>query len=207
MGVTLSAVESHLLEFGGLWPCYVSQAHHGVTPPDFGRPFVQAEELTKGHMYAFVLDSNFRTNFPPLQQADLLFRYAITAHKGTWNDGAPRDFGWGVGNPLVAVSVDGKQEGPLAHGHGFLPGGPANVFLLTLKQAEDGDGIIIRLIETAGQAVTATVTLPHLDVKKAGRTNLVEENQERLACGPGQITVPIRPFQTATIRIPTARAK
>ncbi len=41
IGITLSAVESHLLEFGGLWPCYVSQAHHGVTPPDFGREFVK----------------------------------------------------------------------------------------------------------------------------------------------------------------------
>ena len=46
IGVTLAAVDSHLLEFGGLWPCYVSQAHHGVTPPDFGRPFVKPEELT-----------------------------------------------------------------------------------------------------------------------------------------------------------------
>ncbi len=29
VGVTLAAIESHLLEFGGLWPCYVSQAHSG----------------------------------------------------------------------------------------------------------------------------------------------------------------------------------
>src|SRR5512139_2355887 len=104
MGVTLSAVESHLLEFGGLWPCYVSQAHHGVTAPDFGRPFVRPEELTKGHMYAFVLDANFRTNFPPLEQADMLFRYALTTHRGSWDEGTPRDFGWSVGNPLAAVS-------------------------------------------------------------------------------------------------------
>ncbi len=37
-GITLTPIDSHLLEFGGLWKCYVSQAHHGVTPPDFGAP-------------------------------------------------------------------------------------------------------------------------------------------------------------------------
>jgi len=201
MGVTLSAIESHLLEFGGLWPCEVSQAHHGVTPPDFGRPFVKAEELTQGHMYSFVSNSNFRTNFPPLQQADLLFRYSLTTHKGSWTDGRPRDFGWGVANPLMAVSVEGKREGPLAAAASFCQVDRPNVFLLTLKQAEDVDGIIVRLIETEGQAVTAAVTLPLVTVKKALRSNLTEENQDELAFAPHQITVPIRPFQTVTIRV------
>jgi alpha-mannosidase len=76
-----------------------------------------------------------------------------------------------------------------------------NVFLLTLKQAEDSDGIIVRLIETEGQAVTATITLPLVTVKKALRTNLAEENQDELASAPHQITVPIRPLQTVTIRV------
>lgn len=201
MGVTLSAVESHLLEFGGLWPCYVSQAHHGVTPPDFGRPFVNLDELTKGHMYAFVLDSNFRTNFPPLEQADLLFRYAITAHQGDWRAGRVRDFGWAVGNPLVAVSVGGKKRGTLAKNLGFCQVEPANVFVLTLKRAEDGDGIIVRVIETEGQAATATVTIPHLAVQKAYATNLVEENQAELTCTAHQVTAPVKAFGLATMRI------
>ena len=205
MGVTLSAVESHLLEFGGLWPCYVSQAHHGVTPPDFGRPFVKAEELTKGHMYAFVLDSNFRTNFPPLQQADLLFRYSLTTHKGNWTDGRPRDFGWGVANPLIAVSVEGKQEGPLATAASFCQVDPPNVFLLTLKQAEDGDGIIVRLIETEGQAVTATVTLPPGDGEESFSHQPGGREPGRVGSAPHQITVPIRPFQTVTIRVQPQR--
>jgi len=61
VGVTLCPLEAHLVEFGGLWPCYVSQAHHGFTPPDFGRPFVKPEELRNAHLYSFLLASNFRT--------------------------------------------------------------------------------------------------------------------------------------------------
>ncbi|NIO38856.1 MAG: hypothetical protein GTO41_00840, partial [Burkholderiales bacterium] len=52
-GITLSPIESHLLEFGGLWPNYCSQAHHGIDPPGYGADFVTTEQVTKGHMYAF----------------------------------------------------------------------------------------------------------------------------------------------------------
>ncbi|MHC4227522.1 MAG: glycoside hydrolase family 38 N-terminal domain-containing protein, partial [Planctomycetota bacterium] len=54
-GITLSPVESHLIEFGGLWPNYCSQAHHGIDPPGYGAAFVTADQVTKGHIYAFVM--------------------------------------------------------------------------------------------------------------------------------------------------------
>lgn len=204
-GVTLSAIESHLLEFGGLWPCYVSQAHHGVTPPDFGRDFVKPEELTKGHIYAFVINSNFRTNFQPVQQDDMLFRYCLTTHKGQWKEGRCRDFGWSAANPLIGVVVNGKSaKGGLERTMSFCRVDRPNVFLLTLKRAEDDGGLIIRLIETEGRSAeggTATVTLPHLTVKKAWRTNLVEENQAELSHTEHSVTVPIKAFGISTIRI------
>jgi len=203
IGVTLSAIESHLLEFGGLWPCYVSQAHHGVTPPDFGREFVKPGELTKGHIYSFVLDSNFRTNFQPVQQGDMLFRYSITTHKGGWKEGRPRDFGWAIGNPLIAVRVNGKRQGTLGKKMSFCRVDKANVLLLTLKRAEDRDGIIVRLIETEGKDVTATVTLPHLTIKKAYLTNLVEENKGKLTNTAHKITAPVKAFGITTIRLQT----
>jgi len=200
-GVTLSAVESHLLEFGGLWPCYVSQAHHGVTRPGFGRPFVRPEELSRGHIYAFVLDSNFRTNFPPLRQGDLLFRYAIASHKGTWREAAARDFGWAVANPLVPVTANGKNHGPLGSAASFCGVDRSNVFLLAFKRAEDGEGLIARLIETEGKEVTATLKLPCCTVAKAYRTNLVEENQGELAVKPHEVAVPVKAFEPVTIRL------
>jgi len=200
-GATLSAIESHLLEFGGLWPCYVSQAHHGVDPPDFGRDFVKPGELSKGYMYAFVHASNFRTNFPPLRQGDLLFRYAITTHQGDWKAGRPRDFGWAVANPLIPLRVSGKHKGTLGGTTSFCQVQPANVFLLTLKRAEEGDGIIVRLVETEGKEAMATLTLPHVTVQKAIATNLVEENQAALASAPHQVTVPVKAFGLTTIRL------
>jgi len=202
MGVTLSAIESHLLEFGGLWPCYVSQAHHGVTPPDFGRDFVKPEELTKGHVYAFVINSNFRTNFQPVQQDDMLFRYCLTTHEGKWKEGHCRDFGWSAANPLIGVVVDSSPaKSRLGKTTSFCQVDVPNVFLLTFKRAEDGNGLIIRLIETEGQEVAAKVAIPHLTIKKAWRTNLVEENEAELSYTEHSVTVPIKASGISTIRI------
>jgi hypothetical protein len=203
LGVTLTGVDSHLMEFGGLWPCYVSQAHHGVTAPDFGRPFATAEDMAKGHVYAFVLDSNFRTNFPTVQQSDLLFRYSIGVHPGDWRTGYPRDFGWAACNPLVPVVIGGTREGPLEPRGSFCEVAEPNVLVLTLKRAEDGRGVILRLIETEGKAATATVRLPLVNVKKATQTNLAEEDQAELPSEPHGVRVPIKPFGIATVRLET----
>jgi hypothetical protein len=201
VGITLSSVESHLLEFGGLWPCYVSQAHHGVTPAGFGRDFVKPEQLTKGHMYAFVLDSNFRTNFQPVQQADILFRYAFTSQAGPQTNSENRNFGWSIHNPLMAVLANGSRQGPLPPQGSFCRLDKPNVFLTTLKQAEDTRGVIVRLIETDGRPTEATLTIPAVAVEKAWRTNLVEENQEELACTEHSVTVPVKSFGITTLRL------
>jgi len=200
-GITLSPIDSHLVEFGGLWPCYVSQAHHGATAPGFGADFVKPEDITKGHMYSFAINSNFRTNFQATQQGDMLFRYSITTHKGDWIKGKPRDFGWSVGNPLVAVPVDGENEGALPGSASFCQVDKSNVLLLTLKEAEDGDGIIIRLIETEGSSVDVMVTLPFVAIGQACLTNLVEENAEALSTEEHSVTVPVKAFGITTIRI------
>jgi hypothetical protein len=201
VGITLSSVESHLLEFGGLWPCYVSQAHHGVTPAGFGQPFVKPEQVTKGHMYAFVLDSNFRTNFQPVQQADILFRYSLTSSKGPQANSDNRNFGWAIHNPLIGVVANGGRNGPFEDRMSFCRLDQPNVMLVTLKRAEDGQGVIVRLIETDGKQGTVTLMMPAVAIAKAWQTNLVEENQADLECTDHSVTVPVRPFGISTVRV------
>lgn len=201
MGVTLSAAESHLVEFGGLWPCYVSQAHHGLTPPKFGQPFTTAEQMSKGHIYAFVMDSNFRTNFQPVQQGDMLFRYSLTSHEGDWKKGGCRDFGWSFANPLIAVQVEGKKDGRIEPTAEFCSVEPANVMLMTVKQAEDGRGLILRLIETEGNAAQAVIALPQVRIRECSRTNLVEQEDREIGFEPHEVSVQVPAFGITTLRI------
>lgn len=203
-GITLSPVESHLLEFGGLWPNYCSQAHHGVDPPGYGAPFVTPEQVTRGYMYAFVMSSNFRTNFQPVQQSEILLRYSLTTHEGDWRKGDCARFGWAITSPFIVDDVHGKKEGSLAPDTmSFCSVDKPNVLLTTLKQAEDGDGMIIRLIETQGKETTASVMLPHLAVTEAVVTNSVEENKGRAVFTKHQIQVNLRAFGITAVRIKT----
>lgn len=201
-GVTLSARESHLFEFGGLWPNYCSQAHHGMDPPGYGAPFVKPEQVKKGHIYAFVMSSNFRTNFQPVQQGDILFRFSMTTHEGDWQQGDCARFGWAAANPFVVDDVHGKRTGPLAPGTmSFCAVDKPNVLLTAIKRAEDGDGFILRLVETSGKAVTARVTLPQTAIKRAYATDLVEKGKRPLVFDRHIIQVDLKPFGIATVRV------
>jgi alpha-mannosidase len=203
-GITLSPVESHLLEFGGLWPNYCSQAHHGIDPPGFGTAFVTPDQVTEGHMYAFVMSSNFRTNFQPVQQSEILFHYSLTTHEGDWRNGDCARFGWGVANPFIVDSVHGKRNGPLAHDTmSFCSVDKPNILLTTFKRAENGDGIILRLIETDGKETTASITLPSMLVADAIVTSLVEEDKGQASFSEHAIQVNLKAFGITTVRIRT----
>jgi len=196
-GITFSPLDAHLVEFGGLQRCYVSQAHHGVTPPDFGAPFVS--EINKGYMYSFIIDSNFRTNFQATQQGDILFRYSITTHKGNWKKS--RDFGWSVCTPLITSVLKEKREGNLPESMSFCQLDKTNVLITALKQAEDGKGLIIRLTETEGEETDVVLSLPNMRINEAYKTDLVENNKEKLSFDGNMIAMHIKVFGIATIRV------
>jgi hypothetical protein len=200
-GVTLSAVQSHLMEFGGLWPCYVSQAHHGVTPPDFGLPFATAEQMTAGHIYAFAMDSNFRTNFQPVQRADCLFQYSVRTHGEDREPTSARDFGWATAYPLMPMLVDGPQAGPLGARMSFCYVEPSNVWIQAIKRGDDADGLIVRLRETQGKECSGRLTIPHAVIRQAWLTNLVEKNLAQAEFDDHNVTTSLKPFGIATVRI------
>jgi alpha-mannosidase len=155
-------------------------------------------------MYAFAISSNFRTNFQPVQQSEILFHYSLTSHEGDWQKGDCARFGWSVANQFIVDDVRGKKDGTLAPDTmSFCSVDKPNVLLTTLKLAEDGDGIIIRLIETQGNATTATVTLPHIAVTDAKVTNLVEQNKSRAFFTEHEIQTNLEAFGIKTIRIKT----
>ena len=200
-GATWCSREAPVAVLGNLWPGYVSQAHHGVTPPGYGHEFLHdPAELEKGHIYSFALVSNFRTNFQPVQSGDMLFRYSLRTHSADWSQGQASGFGAEVANPLLPVSIRGVQQGSLDPVASFCQVSEENVAVLTIKAAEDGDGIIVRLAERDGRDTLVTVTLPHLGIEQALLTNLVEENQETLWNDRHTVALFIKANGIATVR-------
>ena len=97
-----------------------------------------------------------------------------------------------------------------ANPQGTLPDAPTSllsvdepgVFVVGVKQADEGHALIVRLWETTGQATTAHLRLDHGNpVAKAEACNLVEDVQNPLEVRDHVVAVPIRGSGLATVRI------
>jgi len=200
-GISWCPVDTHMAEFGGLWPGYVSAAHHGVTGPGYGHPFLEPGGIRNGHIYAMVMYSNYRTNFINVQPSDILCRYSFRSHKGGWIEGGAAGFGWGITNPPIGVWMHGPRLGELPPVRSFLSVAPSNVLLLNLKRADDGDGIVVRLAETEGRQTEACLHVPFTPIGRAVAANAVEEEREVLACSNRTVSVPLDPLDIKTVRL------
>jgi hypothetical protein len=205
-GVTWSALDTPVAEMGGLWPGYVSRAHHGVTGPDYGHDFLEAGELQKGYVYALISYNNFRTNFINVAPDEYLVRYAFTSYDDADADRADRSvaasaFGWDAINPPLTVWMHGPQAGRLPPSDSAVEVDAPNVVLLTLKRAKDGRGHILRLFETSGSETEVTIRADALPVTHAFETNLVEKDQRLLSWHAGGVTLRMKPLAIATVRL------
>jgi len=173
-----------------------------VTFQDINRGKWQTKlPFANGHVYAYLLNNYWFTNYLAGQGGDFAFRFSITSGpKGDRT--APARFGWDVSNPLVGVAVEANPGGALKGASGSLVSiEEPNVLLVGARQSADGAGLLLRLWEVNGQATTAHVRLGPLQAKKATACNLVEEPQGDLELRDGVIAVPVRASGLATVRV------
>lgn len=199
--IALSSLDAPVVQFSRNWPLYISQAHHGVTPQNFDHPFHSADNFDQAAMYSLVLLNNYRTNFSPYQSGDFLFRYSITSYPAPQEGHPARDFGTMVHYPLQSAGIHGPQQGTLPYIASWVQVEPSNLDLLALKQAEDTDGVIVRVKETEGKAVKGRINLPGLSLEQAVETNVVEEDGCGLSVSDGGVVFSVEPWQVVTIRI------
>ncbi|HEX7000458.1 MAG TPA: glycosyl hydrolase-related protein, partial [Trueperaceae bacterium] len=87
------------------------------------------------------------------------------------------------------------------HGLGFASADARNIVLQTLKQAEDGDGWILRLYESHGSRsdrVSLTFGLP---VDRVSVCDLLENVLERLAVEDDRVHLAVGPYEVVTLRL------
>ena len=159
--------------------------------------------MVNGHVYAYVMNNYWHTNYLAGQGGETRFRFAITSRERTDSVAAAR-FGWSASTPLLAVPVlQPNPTAPLLDASGSLiTVAEPNVIVIGVKQADAGQALIVRLWEVSGQATTARLRLdPHLPATQATACSLVEEAQQPLTITDGTIAVPLRAHGLATVRV------
>ena len=99
-------------------------------------------------------------------------------------------------DPIIAVSGRGGE----AESVPALVMGPPNVIVETVKEAEDGDGVIVRLYECNRERGSITLKVG-FRLQAAYLCNLLEENQKTLKVEGQQVHLHLRPYQIATLRL------
>jgi alpha-mannosidase len=120
------------------------------------------------------------------------FAYAVLPHAGSWQDagvvGEADAF-----NGRVRWAAAGVPDGPWVLAEGGL-------VLQTVKRAEDGDGLVLRLYEPHGGRGTAYVRVA-AGVASAERADVLEERTGDVEWRGDTLVVPFRPWEIVTLRV------
>ena len=152
--------------------------------------------------------SLLRGSTNPDPEADLgehRFSYRLLAHTERAGMETMSE-AYGLNDPLIVVLNGSKsQSGPSEIQPGkaspsFIQTDPPSVVIETIKAAEDGRGLIVRMYESLRRRGNVTLTA-EFAIAEAWRTNLLEEDGQALEITKDGIVYSIRPFEIATIRI------
>jgi alpha-mannosidase len=134
-----------------------------------------------------------------LQEGDHHDRFSLTSHPAGWRNGYRA--GVAANDPLVAVvAPSAGQKADLPESKSFLPYSAPNVVLSTLKKAEADDAVILRVYDIEGKDAEAAIEL-FAPVKRALRTNIIEEEGAVITPRKGKIAVPVGHHAVETVKL------
>jgi alpha-mannosidase len=145
---------------------------------------------------------------PEADQGEQRFIYSLLPHAGGWGSGTIAA-AYALNDPILAAATTGQsaterqpaEEPALPRAlPAFLQCDASNVVIETVKQAEDGQGVIVRLYESQRQRGEITLSAGFA-LAAVNRTNLLEENQAALAPRANRVTLFIKPYEIVTLRL------
>ncbi len=160
----------------------------------------------KGTIFSYVMNNYYFTNWPASQGGDFTFRYFFTSAREL----TPEYLSHFARAEMTPLEVDiitrndkeTARPGPLPADQGsFIDIDQPNVVLVTWKQAENEDGMILRFVEVAGNEAAVNVRIPLLKVQSAWNCNAMEQNGSPLATSEHGLSFSVKPFQIITVRV------
>lgn len=135
---------------------------------------------------------------PEADQGEHRFAYSLLPHDGGWDEFTIAQ-SYALNDPLIAWPTD-RAQSPIPNPQSLISTDRPNVVIETIKQAQDGRGLIVRLYESQRRRGELTLTTG-FPLAQVWRTNLLEENRESLDCDENSVTTFIKPYQILTLRL------
>jgi len=135
---------------------------------------------------------------PEADQGLHRFTYSLYPHAGDWRNGTVRRAAE-LNDPLLAL-WEPSHPGDLPIQFSLVAVDRENVFVDTVKLAEDGDDLIVRVYEAHNQRGSVTLRFGS-KIVTAWECNLLEEPEEQLTPKGNTLTFFIKPYQVRTFRV------
>jgi alpha-mannosidase len=130
------------------------------------------------------------------------FTYALLPHSGLFQEAGVIRAAAELNVPLIAVPV-APSPGSLPPSLAFVQSDTPAAVVETLKPAEDGDGLILRLYESHGSHVRATLSLAYAP-RSVQTVDLLEQPldpETAVEQDAARVRLYLRPFQVLTLRL------
>jgi hypothetical protein len=175
-----------------------------ITLNDLFRGAWRRTIVPDGTLFAYAMNNYWHTNYAASQGgpggATFRFRLSLLAP----GDAAePVRRGWAACDPLhVSAAYENAAPGPLITKDRALFFADKGVLVAGAKAADDGEGVIVKLLDVTGQARAVGVWPAAYAFRLARSTNLVEQNGEPIPVGAdGKAAVDLAAWGVAAARL------
>lgn len=154
-------------------------------------------KVEKPHVYSWVMNNYWYTNFRASQEGEFRWNYALTSTGDAGNGEAYR-FGWGSRVPLTARVLLPDEGGGSEPAGSMLHSVAPNLLLVEARPTFDGSGVILHLREVEGKPVKLDLADRPFGpgVAAVDEVNVLEQSR-----GNGIYSVAFEPYEAKFIRL------
>jgi alpha-mannosidase len=131
---------------------------------------------------------------PLADEGEHRFTYSLFPHPGDWTVAGVAREALALNSPLIVAN------GGAPSGYGFVAAEGVELALGSLKMAEDGRGVVLRLYEPHGARGPSTLRFA-FGVGKTEKANLLEEPEDAVEVRDDEVLLDVRPFEVLTLRV------
>ncbi len=170
----------------------ISEGHYGVSLLNDCKYGYSAKD---SNIALTLIKSGIEPN-KTADQEEHVFTYALYPHKEVWCAAGTVQEAYKLNQPVYAAAGELKNSGK-----SFISTDKDNIIIETVKPAENGDGMIVRLYDCENSLTKATLTFAEGMLESVEECNLMEEKEVDIeACG-NSFTVSVKPYEIKNYRV------
>ena len=140
---------------------------------------------------------------PEADQGHHTFTYSLLPHDGDFRDAHTIREAYRLNQPLMTTALHPHDDTSMPAAFSLVQCDCENVVIDTVKQAEDGDRLIVRLYEAFDRRSRAALRFG-FDVASVTLCDMLEQPEQELPVTDNTVTLPVRNFEIVTLRVKRA---